>query len=428
MNFSKLLKQPLFGVAVLFFGFLHSQISQGAGFEKGVFWSGRYAGVAGAAVSSAEGAHALYFNPAGLASPGGQINLNFSPNFSQFTAPVSRSATASNNTSMNSNTVFAPMGGVLGSYALGEKLGLGVGAFLAGGNKIIYKGVNTDMGSKEIAGEIILTELSLGLGYEVCDGFKIGAAWRASIVSGRFTNYLYNTTIGSHFFSVSDAKQTKFSGARVGAQYRPKDGHWGIGANWRSPVAFAAKGTGSWEVPAFGSSAYTGDITVNSRFPMAIDVGGDFPLTDTLQMYLQYDWLNYSALKGIGFSGDLATNPAGAKFSDFGVPLDWMDSHVIRLGMEYSGLESWTLRGGWASASPATKKRTALATFSSPAPGHAAYFGVGTNFLEKSLLLDLAAEYEFLSTNVAAADNAYGLGGKYSGKAYGVHTSLTYNF
>ncbi|RYZ96382.1 MAG: hypothetical protein EOP11_23560, partial [Proteobacteria bacterium] len=57
------------------------------GFEKNLSWSGKYAGIGGAAVSIVEGSESLYFNPAGLASKrgaNGDVSLNFSPTFVKF--------------------------------------------------------------------------------------------------------------------------------------------------------------------------------------------------------------------------------------------------------------------------------------------------------------------------------------------------------
>ena len=67
---------------------LSTQVVQGAGLEKSTSWSGRYAGIGGAAVSSVEGSESLYFNPANLATTQGiEVSGNFSGIFPQFSAP-----------------------------------------------------------------------------------------------------------------------------------------------------------------------------------------------------------------------------------------------------------------------------------------------------------------------------------------------------
>ena len=52
-----------------------------SGFEKSIMIGGKSAGLAGIATPWVQGAEALYFNPAGLASdkPGGEVALDISP-------------------------------------------------------------------------------------------------------------------------------------------------------------------------------------------------------------------------------------------------------------------------------------------------------------------------------------------------------------
>ena len=112
--------------------FLAVQQAQAAGFEKSVMWSGRYAGVAGAAVSSVTGGQSLFFNPAGLAGPG-DVSLNYSPTWIKLDGYL-----ASATSKEESKVGPLPFGGAVAAYSLGNgstRFGFGGGYYVVGGEK-----------------------------------------------------------------------------------------------------------------------------------------------------------------------------------------------------------------------------------------------------------------------------------------------------
>jgi len=119
--------------------FLGAPLAMGAGFEKSTLWSGKYQGISGAATSSASGAEALYFNPAGIV--GGkshqEATLNLSPTVIEGSAPVVESASRS-----ETGKGFAILNGLFYRYKSSESpWAIGAGVYTAGGVNIQYNDV-----------------------------------------------------------------------------------------------------------------------------------------------------------------------------------------------------------------------------------------------------------------------------------------------
>lgn len=115
MNLSK----KVLGTA-LALGTLSSSVF-GAGFEKTVMWSAKWAGVAGAAAGAVEGAESLYFNPAGLVDgEDREVSANFSPLFNHV-----QGAQTQSDESIDSEKEMRPIMGVLGKKKLMTNFRLG---------------------------------------------------------------------------------------------------------------------------------------------------------------------------------------------------------------------------------------------------------------------------------------------------------------
>src|SRR5947209_3693708 len=100
-----------------------------AGFDKAVPWSGHYAGSADAAASSVDGSQALYFNPASLAATGhGDVSLNLSGIYSQFSGPIGSSSTL-----FTSGRVLSAGLGVFARMNPTKHFGIGFGIYSVGG-------------------------------------------------------------------------------------------------------------------------------------------------------------------------------------------------------------------------------------------------------------------------------------------------------
>jgi long-subunit fatty acid transport protein len=409
--------------SALVLSILGGQSALAAGFEKSILWSGKYAGQGNAAVSSATGAEALYFNPANLAgSKGSEISANVSPTFSKFNGPVTSSATVAG------KRLFSPSFGALGSYAINEKLGIGVGAYVSAGAKAESEAVTAGGKTHTPLTNLSAIEYAVGAGYEVLPGLKIGGSYRITQVQADFTFMReFGTSSGTPNGSVSlsDMKATNAKGYRLGASYTGNG--WGLGANYRGAVDFTLEGTSSGIIPAaLGNGTFTGGAaTAASTLPAQLSVGGFYDLAQDLSVNLEYVNTQYSKVNQITLSG--AINVGGGPNNLSAVPMNWADQTNYRVGAIYKGIAGWTLRGGYVYTSQVTNAALARATLTPPGVAHSVTAGFSTD-LTNTMELNVAGEASRASGTGTATVAAATQAGDYSATGYIVHTGVNYKF
>jgi long-chain fatty acid transport protein len=386
-----------------------TQVVLGAGYERSVIWSGKQDGVAGAGASTVHNSEAIYFNPAGLADVKGlEVSGNFSPTSVRSKAPV-----AADGTQITSDSLFLPAAGFTAAYQLTDGLAVGAGAFVGGGSRVKYSSVaNIETFDTDYSSQITMMEYSLGLGYQIVPGLKLGAAWRILHASGLVS---LPTRLGEtiHFDNLA---QTKYNGFRAGAQY---DGSsWGLGFSMRSNVDFTLSGDLSAQSAANTTTSF-GTGTISNSFPFAASLGGYVDLMGKqLRLIGEYTYANYSKNQQVDLTGnvglDLASTP---------IIQHWKDLNMGRVGAEYRGWGDWVARAGYALVGEVTPNADALPTFSSP--------GIGHTYLQNHLDVDLAVDYSFASGTVDRAETdltLYRHTGDYSSRAMAGHIGATYRF
>jgi len=408
----------------------------GGGLEKVVSWSGRYAGVANAAVGNVAGAESLYFNPAGLAAgQNADISLNFSPTFARYSGPVTAAGTQ-----LDSSRKFTPPFAVLARHKVTDQLGVGIGAFASGGTKAIYEGVDFGFSALKptVKADLNIIELSAGAGYEILPQLRFGVAWRAVMVQATLGSALVLPNGGGLLTTVDihDLSATRYNGFRVGAQYGAEDNSWGLGVNWRTEVGFTAKGTSTGSSQLTGSTAALastgGDVTVSNAFPTQIAFGGFYDVNKGLKLFGEYDWSRYNVNQALRINGNVILNPAlgGSTLGIPSIPQNWQNMHNLKFGLECTHVETWAFRAGYAFTSPVTPKSSARATFVAPAVGHTFTLGAG-KLIASNWNIDGAVEYSRASATVTADDilpGAATLAGDYKADVYVLHTGVSYRF
>jgi long-subunit fatty acid transport protein len=404
-------------------GCLVSLNAYSAGLEKNVNWSGKYNGVAGAATSSVSDSEGLFFNPAGLAGVEGKgdIHVNFSPTLSQFKGPVSSTQVA------NSKTGFSPLGGLTSAYRLDDSTVLGAGVFVSGGTQARFTDISS-LGNGTNESSLKLIEGTIGAARKINDKISVGASWR--IAYGQADLASVAAVAGSSVqLEFKDLSGWNFSSFRLGAQYRDED--LGIGINIRTPVNMSMKGETGYAALPLPVTVVDSNTTVKAVFPLAISLGSDYKVNSRLKLLGDFSYTNYSANKTL----KIDTNPASAGpvqngvFAALkaagGIPLNWHDLYIGRLGAEYKLQDNLVLRGGYALISAVTNKDFAKATFSSPGLGHSLTLGAGSKF--GNLEANAAFDYSFASGH-SDGNGTNALAGDYKSQSYTAHLGVAYSY
>ncbi len=399
------------------------------------------------------GADALYFNPAGLSSvKGKEVTINVSPTFSQAETPVH-----SADLSHESDRVTKFPSAVMGAMKINEKMGVGIGLYTAGGTSVDHGDVDFSSVSSEFApyrpvmkSNLEIIELGLGAGYKLNQNWSVGAAWRATMVSGGFSDAKVTESSGGTPLLLSgtelkDLEDEKFSGFKVGAQYLSDDKSWGIGFAWRTRVEFTGEGTSSvaYALTTTGNAAILsgagtagvrvngtgGDASLTSELPQQITLGGHYVLNKEWTLFSEVTWTEYSKNEKLEIDGNVTTFTTSA-IPD--VAQNWKDQYNYRIAAEYSGWEKGLLRFSYVLTSRVISEQAATPTFSAPGSGHTVVVGMG-NALSENLFLDSALEYSWNTGSGNTADRSSSgtlltppFYGDYEISAYVAHVSLTY--
>lgn len=418
-------------LAVALIGFSFStERAVAAGFEKITMWSGKHAGMAGAAVSNVEGAEGLFFNPAALQMTKGlQLTLDFSPTFAQYSGPITAPGQ-----DLTSTRPLSPFFAALASYQFNEQLGFGVGGYVSGGTKAIYEDVPFPTAPTlairpTVKSDLNVIELAAGVGYQPMSGFRIGGAWRIVMVNAS-VGTVQPILGGSRYaaLTLDNMDATSYGGFKFGAQYQAPEKSWGLGAMVRTSIEFTAEGTSSGVDDSAVSAADTpaaitgGPVSATNTFPLQIALGGYLNVVpDKFRMIVEYAWTQYDRNQTLTINGT-ATSSTGTPFAIASIPQSWQNQSNLRVGFEYMGWENLTLRAGYGYTSQVTPASTARATFSSPGTGNTITAGAGTAF--GALDADIAGEYSFASGTVT---NEQPITGEYKTNAFAIHLGLSYH-
>lgn len=377
--------------------------ARGAGFEKATTWSGRYAGMASAALATVAGPESLYFNPAGLAGrQGAELSLNLSPTVAQLDGGLP--GAPGRQIWANGDPKTAPVASTLAAYGLSDRWGIGLGFYVSGGMKAFFEEVDyTSIFPQArlrptVKADLELTEVGIGTAYQLAPGLKIGGSCRVVNVKADFSSARLVTQGGMpvalqniHFTGLEDTNY----GFRAGVQYEAPDARWGLGASWRSRVRFNVEGDTSGQLDSIAAPAVaslgSGRAALRNSFPQQIAIGGFYRESHNLLFVGEVAWTEYSdnsVLDVTGNLGSLSLDQAGD------IIQNWGNMTNVRFGVEYTGLGRWALRAGYIFTSRVTPSDYARATFSAPGEGHTITFGVGRQWSSK-LEWNLAAEYSF---------------------------------
>lgn len=413
---------------------LHPSAAHASGFEKAALWSAHWSSLGGAASSSVMGPEALYFNPAGLAGTTGLMtNINGSATWAQFKTPV-----VPGQGQMTSNTQFILPYAAFVSYGVTPKFAVGAGVYIGGGSRAEYTNIdwsslNANLSSFKTTDKanLAMTEISIGAGYEVLDGLKIGLGYRilmgkldlqysgASPMAGSYALAQYN---------LNGMSGTRYNGFRAGIQYAPKEARYGLGVEWRSKVTFnltTSDANMNFLTPAGGTpvTLSTGGANLTNTAPQNVSIGGHYDLIPKEWRFMtEYTFTQYHDNQSLQVQ---STTTNGLSFTD--IYQGWSNMNNLRFGTEYKALGDLALRAGYIWTSQVVPNSAANPLFASPGTGNTAVIGLG-KALMPDLVINGALEYSWAKGSVASSDKPIfsTQTGDYNARAYVIHFDATY--
>ena len=406
-----------------------------AGFEKTVMWSGRWAGVAGAAAGAVEGADSLFYNPAGLVQGGErEVSLNYSPLFTQTSG-----AQTTNNEKLDSKHLTKHVFGATSKININKDIAVGAGLYVSGGSGsefdyVDFSGINANYRDLKpaVKSDVKILEVGLGGAYRLTQNLSAGVTWRTSIAQADFSSADVSLTSSGNALINTVFKEMKgenYEGFRLGLQYANNEKTWGLGASYRSSIDLSLDGSASGEAEFAANGAnlkMTGgnNVTLSTAFPQQLNFGGFYKYNEHGTFFAEYSWTDYSENKEIKISGDALNLATTNVLAGKSIVLKWHDAHALKVGNEYY-FGNWALRTGYALTSRVTDKSNVSITFTAPSLGHSFTLGTGTSFMNKTLFLDISGEF---STAKGDGARSNGISGEYTSQALGLHTSIKYLF
>jgi len=410
--------KKIFASALALGTFILCNHAWSAGYDLTFPVSARYAAIGGAAVSSTTATEAVVLNPAALSKARGlDLAAELAPVWVRYKGPVVR-----NDAAIDSKTAFTPFGAAFSSYKVTPDLGIGVGIYGGGGVGADYGQV--DFGGyhakPEIKSLLYSIETSVGAGYRINENFSVGAAWRISTIGGELSSatVLGGTLVNTKFDAMSGSN---FGGFRVGGLYENDDRTWGLGMTLRNNVEWKAKGKASVTTSSASAShtADLGDVTLTTDLPIQVAVGGHHKgLVTDLGLFLQYEFTHYNKVQDQKLM--VGTTPSDQKLS-------WKNGHTVRLGTEYTGIETWALRFGYIFSTPVVPRDRPSIFLNPTSPIHAFALGAGKTISER-LSVDGCANVAFASSQSTPAPDSTSFRGDYAAISAAAQASLTYLF
>jgi long-subunit fatty acid transport protein len=400
-----------------------------AGFEKSSFWSGQYAGIAGAAASSAQGAEALYWNPAGLVEDGHQgfeVSGNITPTMAKFEGPFYASTSSTSPSEVSGNTKWVPPFGAFLSYGVTKDWSVGIGIYTGAGTSAEFDDVllNPALPAVTMKSSLYVLEYSLGTSYQILPGLKIGAAWRivhgsADLAGGQVVGGTNLLT-----YDLEGLSQTRLNGWRAGIEYESDAKNWGLGATWRSAVDFTNATTTNATVAENGTSLGGSSASAALNFPTQLSVAGHYDiLPQTLRGFAQYTWTQFHNNPALSNGSGIVLNTVAGSS---GIPLNWNNENTLRFGFECSAVQDWKFRVGYSWGNQVQPDDTALPILVAPGVGQTFALGAGTSIFNHMLDLNAALQYDVASGSVT--NNDYGLNGSYKSYDLALNLGATYRF
>lgn len=368
------------------------------GFDTPIMYTARHMGMGGAAIGYVDDPSALFHNPAGLAHTRFvDVTLDFSPLIGGL-----KTSPAYSGQNVDSNLTFAPF--FLGAAAVRvtDFLVLGVGVYPVASSGASYDYTN-DKGVKTFdETRIAFFEVAPGLAVNLPFGFKLGAAWRATILQFQRVQHNPDSDVPGMFDM--DMLGASYAGYRVGLEwsnepFRSKDDPFRISAGlvFRSKTETTVEAdTSTLVLQKWGKTSMP--------FVLPAKIGAGVKAAfGSLAAALDVEYGFYSQNDSVGIKAEKLDAVEGDE--PFVLPnyYMWQDAITLRVGVEYTFVNEMKARVGYVMDGKTGNENYPSAFGTPPVATHSLTAGFGmkpAEFLE----LNVAYAYRFGSTTVGSAE------------------------
>ena len=224
---------------------------------------------------------------------------------------------------------------------------------------------NTSYGTRRHSAEIVSIRAAAGLGVKLSDRWSIGGsaglAYQDINLYAPFIFQSFAPLRGIKTPLDLDTSDNDAWNGDLGVLFRATD-RLTFGINYRTETEITSEGPASGnagvQLQNLGLGAarpdFHYDARVETALPRSLTAGAHWRASDRVHLSAQVDWVNWSGAFDTlvvhlsnGNNADLNGLAGGDSLTDR-IPLDWDDSFICRLGLEYAPADRWWLRLGYA--------------------------------------------------------------------------------
>lgn len=354
----------------------------------------------GAFIAVADGAEAVFYNPAGLT----QIKRPEVSVGQKFIFPMAKYTDEATLTEERSDK-FAVIPNAFSAIPLTDSLSLGLGMYAPFAKTADYE--TKDPGFGDLTASTVRIDYSPVLAYKVNESLSIGAG---AIISDGKTKQQLQTVYGSGAYMIDDIDGWGASWL-VGALYNVNK-ELKVGGVYRGRMSMKQQGQrqlAGWSGPRVGEA--------NINFPATTGMGIAYSPTDKLTAAFDVNWNMWS------FVYDVDVKISG--MPDMIIIVDAHDTVDYRLGFEVKPDNTTSMRCGFAYIPSAVPSEYITPQKPDFEKLYAVTFGASKTW--KKLELGLLYEYTW-SNKWKVFDNTYGYNGYYEVDAHIVGVDVKYRF
>lgn len=272
----------------------------------------------------------------------------------------------------------------------------------------------TSYGVQNHESEIVVLRSSLGLGWKVSETLSVGAS--VGLIYN--DNRLHAPYIFQSHPALAGAKtlldlQTDGFGVdgEFGLAWKPHD-DWQFGLTYRLETRVETDGRAvgdvSGEPLGLADSTYRYDAEVINKFPQRASAGASYRFHPQFRAIAQLDWIDWSSafdqlpvILSNGSNAQINGALGSDAITDY-VPLNWRDSWVGHIGLEYIYSEELRLRTGYSYGRSPVPDGT-LTPLTAVIPEHT--IAAGLNYSQNSYSIDFGWQWNLpKERNVGTSD------------------------